>query len=76
MKLQLYVAFAIVKPAYCTLVFSTTAVADHNHVTYYYIGAAHDECDRKRRMVFDIPVFLHNYQGYDVLLLVTALSTP
>ena len=36
-------------------------VADHHHVTGYYIGAAHDECNRKRRVVFDIPVFLHNF---------------
>ena len=32
-------------------------VADHVHLTGYYIGAAHDECNRKRRVVFDIPFF-------------------
>ena len=51
-------------------------VADHDHVTGYYIGAAHDECNRKRRVVFDIPVFFHNFRGYDSHLIVTALSSP
>ena len=50
-------------------------VADHDHVTGYYIKAAHDECNRKRRVVFDIPVFLHNFRGYDSHLIVTALSS-
>ena len=36
-------------------------VADHDHVTRYYFGAAHDECNRKRRVVYDIPVFFHNF---------------
>ena len=51
-------------------------VADHDHVTGYYIGAAHNECNRKRRVVFDIPVFLHNFRGYDSHLIVTALFSP
>ena len=49
-------------------------VADHDHVTGYYIGAAHDECNRKRRVVYDIPVFFHNFRGYDSHLIVTAMS--
>ena len=49
-------------------------VADHDHVTGYYFGAAHDECNRKRRVVYDIPVFFHNFRGYDSHLIVTALS--
>ena len=49
-------------------------VADHDHVTGKYLGAAHDECNRKRRVVYDIPVFFHNFRGYDSHLIVTALS--
>ena len=51
-------------------------VADHDHVKGYYIGAAHDECNRKRRVVFDIPVFFHDFRGYDSHLIVTTLSSP
>ena len=51
-------------------------VADHDHVTGYYIGAEHDECNRNRRVVFDILVFSHNFRGYDSHLIVTALSSP
>ena len=49
-------------------------VADHDHVTGVYIKAAHDECNRKRRVVYEIPVFFHNLRGYDSHLIVTALS--
>ena len=49
-------------------------VADHDHVTGYYLGAAHDECNRKRRVVYDIPIFFHNFRGYDSHLIVTAMS--
>ena len=36
-------------------------VADHDHVSGFYIGAAHDECNRKRRVVYDIPVFFSQF---------------
>ena len=49
-------------------------VADHDHVTDIYIGAGHDECNRKRHVVYDITVFFHNFRGYDSHLIVTALS--
>ena len=51
-------------------------VADHDQVTGYYIGAAHDECNRKRRVIFDITVIVYNFRGYDSHLIVTALSSP
>ena len=47
-------------------------VAEYDHVTGYYIGAAHDECNQKCRVVFD----LYNFRGYDSHLIVTALSSP
>ena len=59
---------------------STTAkgrkVANHDHVTVYYIGAAHDKWNRKRRVVFDIPIIFHNFRNYHSHLIVTALSRP
>ena len=51
-------------------------VADHDHVTGNYIWAAHDECNRKRCVVFDIPVFLYNFRGNDSHFIVTVLSSP
>ena len=49
-------------------------VADHDHVTGFYIGVAHEECNRKRCVVYDIPVFFHNFRNYDSHLIVTAFS--
>ena len=49
-------------------------VADHDHVTGFFRGAAHDECNRNRRVVYEIPVFLHNFRGYDSHLIVRALK--
>ena len=50
-------------------------VADHDHATGFYIKAAHDKCNRKRRVVYDIPEFFHNFRDYDSHLIVIALST-
>jgi len=49
-------------------------VHDHDHVTGYYIGAAHDLCNRRRRVVYEIPVFLHNFRGYDSHLIVQSFK--
>ena len=43
---------------------------DHDHVTGYFIGAAHNLCNKRRRVVFQIPVFIHNFRGYDGHLIV------
>ena len=40
-------------------------VHDKDHVTGYYIGAAHDLCNRQRKVIYDVPVFCHNLRGYD-----------
>ena len=45
-------------------------VHDHDHVSEYYIGAAHNLCNKRRRVVFLIPVFIHNFRGYDGYLIV------
>ena len=40
-------------------------VLDHDHFTGRYIGAAHSFCNLQRRKSFKIPVFFHNFRGYD-----------
>ena len=40
-------------------------VRNHDHVTGYYIGAAHNLCNKRRRVVFKILIFIHNFRGYD-----------
>ena len=48
---------------------------DHDHVTGYYIGAAHDLCNRQRKVIYDVPVFFHNLRGYDGHLIVKEMAT-
>ena len=40
-------------------------VRDHNQYTGEYLGAAHNQCNLLRRRTYKIPVFLHNFRGYD-----------
>ena len=47
---------------------------DHDHVTGYFIGAAHNLCNKRRRVVFQITVFIHNFRGYDGHLIVHSFS--
>ena len=49
-------------------------VRDHDHVTGYFLGAAHNLCNKRRRVVFQIPVFIHNFCGYDGHLIVHAFN--
>ena len=49
-------------------------VRDHDHITGNFIDAAHDICNRLRRVVYEIPVFFHNFRGYDLHLIVHALA--
>ena len=49
-------------------------VRDHCHQTGKYIGAAHNICNLNRRdMVPTIPVFSHNFIGYDSHFLIATL---
>ena len=49
-------------------------VRDHDHITGKYRGAAHNKCNLQLRKTYKIPVFFHNFRGYDSHLLVHALS--
>ena len=40
-------------------------VRDHDHVTGMYRGAAHRWCNIRLRRTCKIPVFFHNFRGYD-----------
>ena len=45
-------------------------VRDHDHITGFFIGAAHQSCNLQRRVNYQIPVFFHNFRGYDSHLIV------
>ena len=49
-------------------------VRDHDHVTGYFFGAAHNLCNKRRRVVFQIPCFINNLRGYDSHLIVQAFN--
>jgi len=49
-------------------------VRDHDHVTGKFRGAAHQVCNLLLRRQYKIPVFFHNFRGYDGHLLVAALG--
>ena len=45
-------------------------VRDHDHITGFFIAAAHQSCNLQRRVNYQIPVFFHNFRGYDSHLIV------
>ena len=45
-------------------------VRDHDKITGCFIFAAHRQCNLERSVCFKIPVFLHNFRGYDAHLIV------
>ena len=49
-------------------------VRDHDHITGYYRGAAHNNCNLLLRPDKNIPVVIHNFRGYDSHLLVSKLT--
>ena len=49
-------------------------VRDHDHITTQFLGAAHNSCNRNRRENYKIPVFFHNFSGYDSHILIQALK--
>lgn len=49
-------------------------VADHCHLTGGYRGPAHNQCNLEYQIAKFIPIFFHNFSGYDCLLFVKELS--
>ena len=49
-------------------------VRDHDHISGKYRGAAHSHCNLQMRKLFKIPVFFHNFRGYDSHLVVQSLK--
>ena len=45
-------------------------VRDHDHITGWFILTAHRQCNSERPVSFKIPVFFHNFRGYDAHLIV------
>ena len=49
-------------------------VADHDHATGKYRGAAHSQCNLRLRRTCKIPIFFHNFRGYDGHFITQALK--
>ena len=49
-------------------------VRDHDHLTGKYRGAAHSHCNIQMRKMYKIPVFFHNFRGYDCHLVVQSVN--
>lgn len=49
-------------------------VRDHDHYTGKFRGAAHSKCNLMLQKTFKIPIFIHNFRGYDghIITLATA----
>ena len=58
----------------CHRPFNNDKVRDHDHLTGHYRGAAHNRCNLILRKTYKIPVFFHNFRGYDSHLVVWGLS--
>jgi hypothetical protein len=72
-------AFAAATVCYiCDKQFGTTTsarkVRDHDHISGEYRGAAHCSCNLAKRRQRKIPVFFHNFRGFDSHLIVPALG--
>jgi hypothetical protein len=52
-------------------------VKDHCHYNGEYLGAAHHNCNWKRTVNRNIPIFIHNFQNYDSQFILQGLKfTP
>ena len=49
-------------------------VRDHDHLTGKFRGAAHNRCNLMLRKTYKIPVFFHNFRGYESHLIVWGLT--
>lgn len=58
----------------CKKALGEVRVADHDHFTSIYRGPAHKECNLRFRVPKFVPVYFHNFSGYDCHLFVKALN--
>ncbi|CAB4009241.1 Gastrula zinc finger [Paramuricea clavata] len=49
-------------------------VRDHDHVTGLFRGAAHNMCNLKYRITWNVPVVFHNLRGYDSHLIMQEIG--
>jgi hypothetical protein len=49
-------------------------VRDHDHITGASRAAAHSQCILRLLTTYKIPVFIHNFRGYDSHLIVLAFT--
>ena len=49
-------------------------VRDHDHISGKFRGAAHSHCNIQMRKTYKVPVFFHNFRGYDSHLVVQSLN--
>lgn len=49
-------------------------VRDHCHITGYYRGPAHNECNKNYFNDCEVPIFFHNLKGYDAHLIIKELG--
>ena len=65
----------------CEATFATTLgddkVRDHDHLTDEYRGAAHNRCNSncKKKSSSFVPIFFHNFSGYDCHIIFEELLT-
>ena len=52
----------------------TFKVRDHDHLTGRFRGAAHAGCNLQYQQTHKIPVFIHNFRGYDAHLITLGLD--
>lgn len=68
-------AFAAATECYlCKKNLGNDRVRDHDHLTGFYLGAAHNVCNLRRRETHTIPVYCHNLCGYDSHFIISILG--
>ena len=49
-------------------------VRDHDHLTGTFRGAAHSSCNLRHHKTLKIPIFFHNFRGYDAHIIAAQLE--
>ena len=54
--------------------FGDIKAREHYHFTGEFLGAAHQYCNLIRKKKFKIPIYAHNFSGYDSHFLMQAIA--